>query len=52
MEKRWVLKEKGDPEIVSRLCQELSIDENLVQLLVQRGITNFEEARDFLSPFS
>lgn len=50
MEKRWVLKEKGDPEIVARLCQELSIDENLVQLLVQRGITGFDEARDFFRP--
>jgi len=50
MEKRWVLKEKGDPEIVARLCQELSIDENLVQLLVQREITTFEEARDFFRP--
>jgi single-stranded-DNA-specific exonuclease len=50
MEKRWVLKEKGDPEIVARLCQELSIDENLVQLLVQRGITTFDEARDFFRP--
>jgi single-stranded-DNA-specific exonuclease len=50
MEKRWVLKEKGDPEIVSRLCQYLSIDENLVQLLVQRGVTNFDEAREFFRP--
>ena len=50
MEKRWVLKEKGDPEIVARLCQELSIDENLVQLLVQRGITTFDEAKDFFRP--
>ena len=50
MEKRWVLKEKGDPEIVARLCQELSIEENLVQLLVQREITTFEEARDFFRP--
>jgi single-stranded-DNA-specific exonuclease len=50
MEKRWVLKEKGDPEIVAQLCQELSIDENLVQLLVQRGITSFNEARNFFRP--
>ncbi|MDP4291459.1 MAG: single-stranded-DNA-specific exonuclease RecJ [Bacteroidota bacterium] len=50
MEKRWVLKDKGDPEVVAQLCKELSIDENLVQLLVQRGITNFDEARDFFRP--
>ena len=50
MEKRWVLKEKGDPEIVDQLCNQLGIDENLVQLLVQRGIATFEEARDFFRP--
>jgi single-stranded-DNA-specific exonuclease len=32
------------------LHQELSIDENLVQLLVQRGITTFDEAKDFFRP--
>lgn len=50
MEKRWVLKQKSDPEIVDRLCSQLGIDENLVQLLVQREITTFEEARDFFRP--
>ena len=50
MEKRWVLKEKGDPEIVDQLCTQLGIDQNLVQLLVQRGITTFEEAHDFFRP--
>lgn len=50
MEKRWVLKENGDPEIVDQLCSQLGIDENLVQLLVQRGVTTFEEARDFFRP--
>jgi single-stranded-DNA-specific exonuclease len=50
MEKRWVLKEKGNPEIVDQLCNQLGIDENLVQLLVQRDITTFEEARDFFRP--
>ena len=50
MEKRWVLKQKSDPEIIDRLCSQLGIDENLVQLLVQREITTFEEARDFFRP--
>ena len=50
MEKRWVLKEKGDPETVAQLCKDLLIDENLAQLLVQRGITSFNEAREFFRP--
>lgn len=50
MEKRWVLKEKGDPETVAQLSTDLSIDESLAQLLVQRGITSFDEARNFFRP--
>ena len=45
-----MLKEKGDPETIAQLSKELSIDENLAQLLVQRGITSFNEARDFFRP--
>ena len=45
-----MLKGKGDPETVAQLCKDLSIDENLAQLLVQRGITSFNEARDFFRP--
>ena len=50
MEKRWVLKESSDREIVKNLAQELNIDRNLAELLVQRGITTFEGARSFFRP--
>ena len=50
MEKRWVLKEKGEKKCVEKLVQELNIDKNLVNLLVQRGITTFEDARVFFRP--
>jgi single-stranded-DNA-specific exonuclease len=50
MEKRWVLKETSDREIVKSLAQELNIDLNLSELLVQRGIKTFDEAKAFFRP--
>jgi single-stranded-DNA-specific exonuclease len=50
MEKRWVLKESSDREMVKNLAGELNIDRNLAELLIQRGITTFEEARSFFRP--
>jgi single-stranded-DNA-specific exonuclease len=50
MEKRWVLKEKGEKVAVDKLAQELNIDKHLVNLLVQRGIRTFEDARMFFRP--
>lgn len=49
-EKKWVLKEQGNPEIVAKLANELNIEEILAQLLVQRNITTFDEARAFFRP--
>lgn len=50
MEKRWVLKPQGDADAVTRLAAELRINRILVNLLVQRGITTYEEARRFFRP--
>lgn len=50
MTKRWVLKEKADDEIVKRLSSALNINERLCSLLAQRGITNYEEAKQFFRP--
>lgn len=50
MEKRWALKEQGDPEIVRSLSQALNINIHLANLLVQRDIKTFEQARDFFRP--
>lgn len=49
-EKKWVVKEKGDPEVIDKLSSQLSIDHILAQLLVQRNITNFEQAKAFFRP--
>lgn len=50
MEKRWVLKPQGNEEVVNRLAGELRISKFLVNLLVQRGINNYDEARKFFRP--
>jgi single-stranded-DNA-specific exonuclease len=50
MEKRWVQAVQGNRDITSLLAQQLNIDNTLAEILVQRGITSFEEAKDFFRP--
>jgi single-stranded-DNA-specific exonuclease RecJ len=49
-EKKWIVKEPGNPAAVRQLSQELGIDVVLANLLVQRGIDNFAKAREFFRP--
>ncbi|MBO8444985.1 MAG: single-stranded-DNA-specific exonuclease RecJ, partial [Bacteroidetes bacterium] len=49
-DKEWVLKTSADPETVNRLSSELGIDSVLAELLVQRGVSTFQEARAFFRP--
>ena len=50
IEKKWILKPAADPEVVSRLSSELGVDRVLAELLAQRGVSTFEEARAFFRP--
>jgi len=50
MEKKWVQMVQGDAETTGLLAQQLNIDTSLAQILVQRGIQSFEEAKDFFRP--
>lgn len=50
MDKKWILKEVSEPETISRLSSELGIDPVLAELLVQRNIKSYEEARAFFRP--
>ncbi len=50
MDKRWVIKEKGDPAVVRQLAGNQNISEALANLMVQRGITTPEEAKAFFEP--
>lgn len=50
MEKRWVLKQQGDKEAVKSLAKALNLNNDLANLLVQRGINTYEEAKNFFRP--
>ncbi|MBL0050756.1 MAG: single-stranded-DNA-specific exonuclease RecJ [Bacteroidetes bacterium] len=49
-DKRWVSFPNLNHSIIDSLHEELKIHPVLCSLLVQRGITNFEEARNFFRP--
>jgi single-stranded-DNA-specific exonuclease len=47
---RWNLKPEVDKNTVSHLQKVLGVDEVIARLLVQRGITTYEEAKQFFRP--
>lgn len=49
-EKRWAVKPNGDSKVVEALAKQLNSGTTLANLLAQRGITDFEEARRFFRP--
>lgn len=50
MVKSWIVKEQSDPIKVAELATSLGIDAVLANLLVQRGVTSFDEAKAFFRP--
>jgi single-stranded-DNA-specific exonuclease len=50
MDKRWILNNSTDYEVVKRLSSELNINNKLASLLFEREITNFDEAKYFFRP--
>ena len=50
MDTKWILHKSVDNQQVEEIVKALGIDKNLATLLVQRGITNFDEARTFFRP--
>lgn len=50
MKKRWVQATAADKENTNSLAQQLNINEKLAEILVQRGIRTFDEAKDFFRP--
>ena len=47
---RWTLQPKPDAKQVAKLADELNVDETIASLLLQRGITSFEAAKEFFRP--
>ncbi|TRX71645.1 single-stranded-DNA-specific exonuclease RecJ [Carboxylicivirga sp. M1479] len=50
MEKRWSIKPESDQELINHLSEVLNINRVLANLLVQRGVTNYDEAKAFFRP--
>ncbi|MGD1947348.1 MAG: single-stranded-DNA-specific exonuclease RecJ [Croceivirga sp.] len=47
---RWTIKPIPEQRAVERLSKELKVDRLVAHLLLQRGITNYEEAKSFFRP--
>ena len=50
MEKRWEILPQGDEDTVKHLQEVLKIEPTLANLLAQRGINNYDEAKTFFRP--
>ena len=47
---RWTLKPKPDSKKIADLASKLGVDKVIAELLLQRGIENFEDAKTFFRP--
>lgn len=47
---RWTIKPKPEQESIDQLSKALGVDDLIAQLLIQRGITNYDEAKTFFRP--
>lgn len=50
MNKRWILKDEMDEDLVNALSKNINVNPLLAELLVQRGITTFDKAKAFFKP--
>lgn len=50
MQKRWLVKDLPEDTVVKQFQEELKIPEIISKLLLQRGITSFDEAKSFFRP--
>ena len=50
MQKRWLVKAPIENTIVEDLRSKLKVDPIVAELLLQRGVTEFEEAETFFRP--
>lgn len=50
MNKRWTIKEKMNAELVDALSKSINVNRILSELLIQRNITNFDDAKAFFRP--
>ena len=47
---RWTLKNIPEKEKITQLAKDLSVDKTIASILLQRGISSFEDAKKFFRP--
>ena len=47
MTTRWIYKEEVEEEAVSELAQSINVNPTIARILLQRDITDFDQAREF-----
>jgi single-stranded-DNA-specific exonuclease len=50
MEKRWVENRMSDEKVISQLADQLNITSIIAELLINRGISTYEDAESFFRP--
>jgi single-stranded-DNA-specific exonuclease len=50
MERRWIRRADGDSQVVEELVSTLAVERSLANLLVQRGIFTYNDAKAFFRP--
>ncbi len=50
MEKKWLLRERGDESVVTTLATEMAVPAPIANLMAQRGITSKKQAEEFFNP--
>ncbi|MCD4769902.1 MAG: single-stranded-DNA-specific exonuclease RecJ [Bacteroidales bacterium] len=50
MEKKWVIKERGDSVVIKQLMKSLEVSEPLANIMAQRSITTYDEAKQYFRP--
>jgi single-stranded-DNA-specific exonuclease len=49
-EHRWTLANPPDPGTVARLAQEINVPHSIARILVYRGITDYDKAKEYFRP--
>ena len=50
IKKRWIVRPDGNSEKVDHLASVLNVDKKIANLLIQRGIETYDEAKVYFRP--
>lgn len=50
LEKRWIVADQPSKEKILKLSESINVSEELSAILIQRGVEDFDKARDFFRP--